>query len=273
MIHTAIENITPAKAREVLDTLNTHNRPLVMARVEDFARQMRAGKWLVTHQGLAFDTNGVLLDGQHRLAAVWAADVPVQMMVTTGLPPESFATMDAGAKRTAAHVLAIQGSRESTLIAGAVKVILSYRDAMQGQGTFLSLLGSRTRSNSEVLAAYEAMPGLIDMAPSARQVQRVTGLASPAAVLAALYQFALAHPIATETFIHGIVTGAELGEGDPRLTLRNRAASPNLTKRAGAAAQVYTFQLLQGAFRAHLNGKAWAKAQTPQTLLEIGPVA
>jgi hypothetical protein len=273
MITTNIETITPVQARRVLDTMNTHNRPLVMARVEDFARQMRAGRWQVTHQGLAFDVNGVLLDGQHRLAAVYAANVPVDMMVTTGLPPESFSTMDAGAKRTAAHVLAIQGSRESTLMAGAVKVILSYREAMQGQGTFQALLGNRVRSNAEILKAYETMPGLIDLAPAARQVQRVTALASPAAVLGALYQFALGHPVACQGFIHGITTGAGLNEGDPRLTLRNRAASGNLTKRAGTAAQVYTFQLLQGAFRAHLLGKPWAKAQIPQALLEIGPTA
>jgi len=34
-----------------------------------FAEAMRRGEWMVTHQGIAFDTQGVLVDGQHRLAA------------------------------------------------------------------------------------------------------------------------------------------------------------------------------------------------------------
>src|SRR5438046_2404287 len=49
---------------------NTANRPLSRSTVRGFADAMRSGEWLVTHQGVAFDTDGVLVDGQHRLAAI-----------------------------------------------------------------------------------------------------------------------------------------------------------------------------------------------------------
>ncbi len=47
---------------------------------------MRKGHWAVTHQGIAFDTNGNLIDGQHRLEAIRISGVSVKIMVTTGVP-------------------------------------------------------------------------------------------------------------------------------------------------------------------------------------------
>ena len=45
---------------------------------------------MTTHQGIAFDENGVLQDGQHRLCAIVSANKPVDMMVTSGLSPDNF---------------------------------------------------------------------------------------------------------------------------------------------------------------------------------------
>ncbi|HEY2041129.1 MAG TPA: hypothetical protein VGH11_00540 [Jatrophihabitans sp.] len=70
------------RAAELLEA-NTTNRPLSMPVVRGFAEAMGRGEWLVTHQGIAFDVNGVLVDGQHRLAAIIAADVPIELTVFT----------------------------------------------------------------------------------------------------------------------------------------------------------------------------------------------
>ena len=64
---------------------------------------------MVTHQGIAFDVNGVLVDGQHRLAAVIEADVPVELTVFTEVGEGTFDVLDTGKRRTAADVLAIEG--------------------------------------------------------------------------------------------------------------------------------------------------------------------
>lgn len=55
---------------------------------------MRRGDWLVTHQGIAFDTRGVLVDGQHRLGAVVEADVTVKIAVFTDVEPDTFDVLD-----------------------------------------------------------------------------------------------------------------------------------------------------------------------------------
>src|SRR5256885_4562153 len=77
IVRSRVVTITPKKAAEYLER-NTANRPLSAKTVRDFAAAMRRGEWQVTHQGIAFDTTRALVDGQHRLAAIVQADVPVQ---------------------------------------------------------------------------------------------------------------------------------------------------------------------------------------------------
>lgn len=63
----------------------------------------------MTHQGIAFDENGELVDGQHRLNAIVEANIPVQMNVTYNVhraPGEVF-TIDMGRKRTYANIVAM----------------------------------------------------------------------------------------------------------------------------------------------------------------------
>src|SRR6266487_5152852 len=107
-----VQTITPDKAEELL-AANTANRPLSRSTVRSFAEAMRRGDWLVTHQGIAFDTNGVLVDGQHRLAAIIEADRPVELTVFTDVAEGTFDVLDIGKRRTAADVLAIEGERNS----------------------------------------------------------------------------------------------------------------------------------------------------------------
>lgn len=100
------ELITPEKAKQYLES-NTHNRALRKALVEIYAKDIANGRWRATHQGIAFSSDGRLLDGQHRLAAIVQAMVPVQMLVARGLPPQSQIVMDDHAKRSAGDALSL----------------------------------------------------------------------------------------------------------------------------------------------------------------------
>ena len=75
--------VTPEMARRWLDSNTRSNRRPSAKTVDAYAREMAAGRWLVTHQGIAFNQAGELVDGQHRLLAIIEADVNVLMMVTT----------------------------------------------------------------------------------------------------------------------------------------------------------------------------------------------
>ena len=79
-MYSRTEIITPEKAAEYLSR-NIVNRPLKKDKIRQYAAAMKAGKWQLTHQGIAFKSTGELGDGQNRLSAVIEAGVPVPMTV------------------------------------------------------------------------------------------------------------------------------------------------------------------------------------------------
>lgn len=110
-METKVVTVTPDMARAWLEKNMKRNRPVMKSTVHSYARQMRNGTWNLTHQGIAFDENGELIDGQHRLSAIMEANIPVQMNVTYDVkrtPGEVF-TVDMGRKRTYANVMAMSG--------------------------------------------------------------------------------------------------------------------------------------------------------------------
>jgi len=98
-----IQTITPEIAADWLGR-NPKNRPLRRWWVKVLAARINRGEWRVMHQGIAFDTDGNLCDGQHRLAAIVASGTPCECAVFSGVDPESFKAMDQGVKRTMADL-------------------------------------------------------------------------------------------------------------------------------------------------------------------------
>lgn len=89
--------VTPLRAQTWLDH-NIHNRNVNKGKVVSFARQIVNGDYVDTHQGVAFNEAGDLIDGQHFLKAVVMTNLTVRRMVTFGLPNKpsgkNFTTMD-----------------------------------------------------------------------------------------------------------------------------------------------------------------------------------
>ncbi len=85
--------VTPDIATKWLEG-NTHNRGIDQKTVEKYARDMKRKLWVITHQGIAFDTVGTLVDGQHRLWAVIESGETVPMLVHHGLPIETQVVID-----------------------------------------------------------------------------------------------------------------------------------------------------------------------------------
>lgn len=101
--------ITPTMARMWLQLHNKFNRDLKPSVVEQYVRDLLAGRWPLTHQGIGFDWNGQLIDGQHRLAAIAKANVSARMYVTTGLDPLSRSSVDTHSKRSAIDAFGLSG--------------------------------------------------------------------------------------------------------------------------------------------------------------------
>jgi len=85
---TRIVSVTPARARKMLAKIKAA-RVLSSRRIARYAEAMARGAWV--HDALppiAFDTDGALVDGHHRLRAVDRSGATVRMLVVEGVDPD-----------------------------------------------------------------------------------------------------------------------------------------------------------------------------------------
>lgn len=207
--------ISPKRAVEMLE-VNTSNRPLSRPVVRAFAEAMQRGDWLVTHQGIAFDTSGMLVDGQHRLAAVIEADVPVEMTVFTEVDPGTFDVLDTGKRRNAADVLAIEGEKSATVLAAMVRTVWLYENRPDAGWSG----GKAAVTNHQIVATLAAYPKIRDFVAVGERVSAETGMIKSAAG-AASFLVENANPGSDlSQWYAGIIDGAGLDKTDPRLLFR-----------------------------------------------------
>jgi hypothetical protein len=109
-----IETITPATAAAYLRQMTANRKPKD-ATVAMYANDMANGKWVISPQAIAFDDQGKLFDGQHRLMAIVRCGIPIPMLVLRGFPAvqQNGRTMDAidcGAMRSISDRLKLMGA-------------------------------------------------------------------------------------------------------------------------------------------------------------------
>jgi hypothetical protein len=112
--------ITPEMARDWLASAHP-NRPISRRRVQTIARAIAAGLWQVNGQTIVLCPEFRLLDGRHRLSAIVEAGRTVHSLVVCGIAPACFLTMDQGAKRSGAHVLAMSGHPHAQTLCSALR--------------------------------------------------------------------------------------------------------------------------------------------------------
>ena len=117
--------ITPAMAKATLEH-NAKNRTLTPARVDEFVALMKSGKFQCTHQGIALDSDGNVLDGQHRLAAIVKSWCSVWMLVSKGVPDSARLAVDTGKPRTAIAISKLVGRTTDSTAKFAIARILKY---------------------------------------------------------------------------------------------------------------------------------------------------
>ncbi|MGX4688279.1 hypothetical protein [Streptomyces sp. JNUCC 63] len=215
-----VVDVSPRLAAEWL-TRNTNNRPLSKSTVQQLAGQIQRGEWQLTHQGIAFDEDQVLIDGQHRLAAIVRAGITVPLTVTHGVPRTAFTVMDTGRKRTGRDALALAGEANATHLAAALRGLHLYLHAPNSAWSG----GSSVTSNDQLLVMLDKHPGIRDALHHGIALNRGCRITVTAATIG-WYVTTDARPDIDQTaWEEGVVTGARLDPGDPRLTLRNTMLS------------------------------------------------
>ena len=97
------QDVTPQMAHVWL-THNTNNyRKLSSANIKNLKAELTGGVWMATTQGVGFDTNGVLVDGQNRLTAILQTGITAEdMLVCYNLPEDAKFKIDVGRGRSIA---------------------------------------------------------------------------------------------------------------------------------------------------------------------------
>jgi hypothetical protein len=150
--------VTPSQAARWLDNQNNRNRPVIDAVVKRYARAMKTGRWRLTHQGIAFDQHGLLLDGQHRLWAVVEANVPVDMHVWFNVPADGVMAIDDGKGRSVLDQLRLCGG-----VGDVTKTRQSVVQAILGHGERAAVTADEafdvlTRHEQAIKFAFENLP-------------------------------------------------------------------------------------------------------------------
>ena len=222
-IDVRVETITPEIAKTYL-TRNVNNRKPSNKTVSIYAREMKMGKWQLTHQGLAFDENGDLLDGQHRLWAVVEADVPVQMVVSRNMSRSTFMFVDNGRRRQAHQLLPGDITHRSS-VASAARYLLVI-EGSAGVGSKINTIADSVywtnAPTHEILECVERWPELEQAAQIASTVYSNSHItkAPHTAVIAQIMR--TSHLDRLDEWVRGLEYGAGLQIGDPRLALRDK---------------------------------------------------
>ena len=106
--YNVVMEVSPDQAFRWLEG-NVRNRAIKQSHVNRLAKEILDDRWQLTHQGIAFDTNGLLLDGQHRLWAIVEADRSVMLRVFFNEPAENKRVVDAGERRSNLDIMTMIG--------------------------------------------------------------------------------------------------------------------------------------------------------------------
>ena len=115
--------IGPDLAKSLLATTKV-NRKIKSAVVKQYADAMRRGVWSLTSQGIVIDSEGTLIDGQHRLTAIVLTGITVPMLITSGVPKESQQVLDGGSKRSVSDNLSMyDGLKKPKFVVAVARTI------------------------------------------------------------------------------------------------------------------------------------------------------
>ncbi len=238
-VSTSTETITPQMAESWLEK-NKDNRPIRDHHVQMLAKEMKEARWQLNGEAIVFDSNGGLLDGQHRLWAAYSFAQSFQSVVVRGVHPDAFHTIDSGMKRSAGDVLTKSGLQYGTLTAAAIRLVSFYENGARDHK-----LIQRT-SNAETMELVAKYPRIKEAVGLVGPMDGVKRVASQSAMAAFVYYAMDADLEQTNALLAAIDSGADLRKGDPRLTCRNylvnsKAQSVRLQNRVQFALLIKTW--------------------------------
>lgn len=247
----------PAEAQELLER-NTLNRNLSRLHVHRLAQDMRAGNWDDNGQPIGFDTDGVLVDGQHRLNAAIIAGIPITFDINVGLSPQSRGSIDQNRPRRAKDLFFMRGERHAMGLAAVTRnlFLFSQNGIITGQGGNTHTKGDKRLTTIAALDQFLATHPYVRRSTEFVYSRKWKNMV-PTAILGALH-YLFAHASSerkANEFMEQLHTGAGMDSTDPLYMARERFLE-SVTATVGKKLNVrYKSGLLIKAWNMRLKGR------------------
>jgi len=220
-IETRVVLITPEVSERLLER-NIANRKVSGGNINVLASEMEKGKWMFNGEAVVFDYDGKLRNGQHRLNAIIKSGEAQQMLIITGVLPESFATMDIGSKRTGGDILSIKDVENPSSVSALCKFIYSFKN-----GVFTKDPNAdRSLSNTEIYDYYKTLTNVSDSIEFGTRLNKDNNVIFKPLNKGQLscfhYLFSEKNNKQATEFLEGIFYGNNLDVDSPILAMRNR---------------------------------------------------
>lgn len=251
-LFTTTVELTPELAMLLL-TNNPNNRNISHWKIEQYARDIKNGKWDHNGAAIIIAKDGEMNDGQHRCEAVLEAEKPITTQITFGAERQTRSTLDIGMKREVGQHLTMAGHSNTRLLAYAIASYL----AIKNHGRLECPLSARP-TTSEILDWAEEHPEMQESVLTASRLAKKIRV-SPGLFGALHYLFSERAPRAANKFFEGLIDGTGLEKGNPMYALReqlvrNAASSAKLTPSETAARAI----------------KAWNAYRRGRSLMALG---
>lgn len=210
--HVEIIQVSPEQASEWLLTRNSRNRAMRHNDIARYARDMQAGRWLFTGEGIKFDWDGVLLDGQNRLQAIFNTGITVPLAVFTNLDPTAQEVMDSGRGRKVKDQFDLRGEKNATALAAIV------RRGVMWEAGYVDRRGGYIPSFAEQFAYLVQHPGVYLSADVAGRLRRHLNM-TPSVVGLGHHLIHSIDAYGTESFIEKLIYKTGMVAGDPAAAL------------------------------------------------------
>lgn len=128
-IKSKIKKITPEYAQKLLkktEAAGIINRKVNQRTVDMYVKALREGKWKLNGEDIKLDEDGYVIDGQHRLLACVKSGLPITTCFKTGIPRDTFDTIDCGRIRNGNQVLQMAGVPYNVIVNSIILGIREY---------------------------------------------------------------------------------------------------------------------------------------------------
>lgn len=265
-----IKDITPKNASALLEC-NIKNRKARTRHVDWLAAQMAAGYWKFTGEPIKMNSEGILVDGQHRLMAVVQSGTTQRFLVIGGLDDKIIDVIDTGISRSAGDVLNMNGVENSTNLAAVCRRVLNFK-MNRKSASFIGGDGKRAPGttsadvicNSRIYEEVSTDPRYAAAVRAAAKLYGGSRILSLSQYGLLYFLFSEKDPDSAWEFLSKLAYGIGLSEDSPIYALRQRMERERDTKiKYADSLKMYWFFYCWNRFR---QGKTLAKLVTPDKI-------